>query len=369
MNWVVPLAVLSSVSVIIISAVITFISLRDPTTQAIRRDFGAVSGPICIGSASQSLSARSRDLLLPQYTKCIRWPQFAAGDAEGGCSSLHIPTKKQYKHPTPEFRNVSQVTIDASECQSFVDDFAPPNLDRAHLRPFNVTLRPQSTDHAVFLQVFCGGDFGFMARLSEYLPMDRPVSFLDAGANIGMASILFSQLIMGNGQVLSVEANPETAEVLRSNLASLQHVAVPVQAALVDSATAEAQKTLTFKGRGSEYWGFRVDHNGVKQEDTVAYEVETRTMAQIRRMATFERLDFIKLDVEGEEKWLLKDRLSREVLCSAICIFMELHERMEQGCNAAFQDFMKNGCTGEQMEEVVRTGEYILVCHKKPEVR
>lgn len=214
------------------------------------------------------------------------------------------------------------------------------------------------------MQVFCGGDFGFMAKLSKFLPMDRPVTFLDAGANIGMASILFSQLIMGHGQVLSVEANPETAEVckpagacsvndtdaqvehavtgrtlcrhdrfsciptlwvtrsvpapfvaaekcgmraatllparqtsgrqvrclqswravqvLRSNLASLRHVAVPVQAALVDTATAEEKKTLTFKGRGSEYWGFRVDHNGLKQADTVEYEVETRTLGQIR---------------------------------------------------------------------------------------
>ena len=52
-----------------------------------------------------------------------------------------------------------------------------------------------------------------MAQLSKYLPLDRPVTFLDAGANIGMASLLFSHLIMGNGQVLSVEANPETAQV------------------------------------------------------------------------------------------------------------------------------------------------------------
>lgn len=70
--------------------------------------------------------------------------------------------------------------------------------------------------------------------------------------------------------------------MLRSNLASVQHVAVPVQAALVDTTTAEEKKTLTFKGRATEYWGFRVDHNGRMQEDTVTYEVETRTMAQIQ---------------------------------------------------------------------------------------
>lgn len=71
-------------------------------------------------------------------------------------------------------------------------------------------------------------------------------------------------------------------QVLKSNVASLTHVIVPVHAAVVDTATAEGQKTLTLKGRGSEYWGFRVDHNGRKQEDTVTYEVETRTLAQIQ---------------------------------------------------------------------------------------
>lgn len=71
-------------------------------------------------------------------------------------------------------------------------------------------------------------------------------------------------------------------QVLKTNVASLTHVIVPVHAALVDTATAEEQKTLTLKGRGSEYWGFRVDHNGRKQEDTVTYEVETRTLAQIQ---------------------------------------------------------------------------------------
>lgn len=65
----------------------------------------------------------------------------------------------------------------------------------------------------VAVQVYCGGDFGFMAQLAKYMPTNGPITFLDAGANIGMASLLFAQLIMGNGQVISVEANPETAQV------------------------------------------------------------------------------------------------------------------------------------------------------------
>jgi hypothetical protein len=35
------------------------------------------------------------------------------------------------------------------------------------------------------------------------------------------------------------------------------------------------------------------------------------------------RFDFIKLDIEGEEKQVLSDPASRAVLCEATCLFME----------------------------------------------
>lgn len=41
----------------------------------------------------------------------------------------------------------------------------------------------------------------------------------------------------------------------------------------------------------------------------------------VQRMATSKRLDFIKLDVEGEEKWLLKDKESREVWTNPLPLY------------------------------------------------
>lgn len=53
------------------------------------------------------------------------------------------------------------------------------------------------------------------------------------------------------------------------------------------------------------------------------------------------RFDLIKLDIEGEELRILPDAASRAVLCEAVCMFMELHERFEPGCDAAFKDFLQ----------------------------
>lgn len=45
------------------------------------------------------------------------------------------------------------VTIDVSACEHFIEDFHPLELQKAMNSRVNVTLRPSSTDHAVFLQV------------------------------------------------------------------------------------------------------------------------------------------------------------------------------------------------------------------------
>lgn len=61
----------------------------------------------------------------------------------------------------------------------------------------------------------------------------------------------------------------------------------------------------------------------------------------VQAQAQAGRFDLIKLDIEGEELHILPDAPSRAVLCEARCIFMELHERFEPGCNAAFTEFLE----------------------------
>ena len=63
------------------------------------------------------------------------------------------------------------------------------------------------------MQFFCQSHFLYTTFLGAYLPKNRPAVVVDAGANIGLASILFSQVINFNGEVFSIEANPSTLEV------------------------------------------------------------------------------------------------------------------------------------------------------------
>ena len=63
------------------------------------------------------------------------------------------------------------------------------------------------------VQVYCEDHFNYMTTLSDFMPIYKPITFLDGGSNTGMASILFSHAMMGNGEVLAVEAHPDTFEV------------------------------------------------------------------------------------------------------------------------------------------------------------
>lgn len=55
------------------------------------------------------------------------------------------------------------------------------------------------------LQVFCTDRFSFLATISRYTRLDRPVSVLDAGAGTGIQSVLFAALTLFAGDVIAVE--------------------------------------------------------------------------------------------------------------------------------------------------------------------
>ena len=98
------------------------------------------------------------------------------------------------------------------------------------------------------LQVYCGADFGFLHTLSEFLPTNKPVTVLDAGANIGAASLLFAHLIGMHGQVVAVEAFPPNYNQLTRNMGSLKQVITPVAKAIVTHPVALAGGKMKFTG-------------------------------------------------------------------------------------------------------------------------
>lgn len=298
---------------------------------------------------------RRRRLQLPYYMNCFRHPEMHLGEAYIMCRHINNPEHAPW-------RRAPAVRLDTSGCGFYTK--AVPGAD-ALLAPHDVLLRPNTTDHDVFAQVYCSNDFDFFEQLGQLLPRDLNVSILDAGANVGLVTELFMALTQFRGHVTAVDANPGTADVLRRNVARYGDRVTVVNAAIVKQSTAETGAPLTLVGATGQFWGFRVDHTGEDFADREAVQVPTRSLQQLRDGAPGGAFDFIKMDIEGEERWILPDAPSREVLCGAQCLFMELHERFEPGCDDAFATFMASGCPrGRRFAHVVTTGEYILVCQE-----
>jgi FkbM family methyltransferase len=121
-----------------------------------------------------------------------------------------------------------------------------------------------------------------MPSLGKFLPLERPVSILDAGANIGGASILFAQLARFSGEVLAVDANPMTFELLTSNVKRLAGTVTPIKTAIVADDIAQSGKTIKFSGHSNQFWGFRVSHTDSPQSNLVVHEVETKSLPMLK---------------------------------------------------------------------------------------
>jgi FkbM family methyltransferase len=135
------------------------------------------------------------------------------------------------------------------------------------------------------LQVYCGGptgDFGFLAHLGRFMPVGQSVTVLDAGANLGGASILFAQLVGFNGEVVAVDANPSTFDLMTHNTARLKDIVTPVKAAIVAHSMALTGKKVSFSGDSNKFWGFRVEHTTQQQPRRVVHHVETKSLPMLR---------------------------------------------------------------------------------------
>jgi FkbM family methyltransferase len=121
--------------------------------------------------------------------------------------------------------------------------------------------------------------------------------FVDAGANIGIYSVLGSQLVGPPGRVIAIEMMPDTAAILRSHLVANRADNVTVVEGALAARPGERVVAHIPNGKfGQASIATR------KGERTV--EVETTTLAQI--LEGIGRVRLIKMDLEGAELDALK---------------------------------------------------------------
>lgn len=120
--------------------------------------------------------------------------------------------------------------------------------------------------------------------------------FIDAGANIGIYTVLASRLVGPSGRVVSIEMMPDTADRLEAHVRmnQLQNVAV-IRHALSDVPGQVVRATVQEGKHGQATIASDSDRYGLGRE----VEVETTTLDAVT--AGMSRVRLIKIDVEGAE--------------------------------------------------------------------
>jgi FkbM family methyltransferase len=178
----------------------------------------------------------------------------------------------------------------------------------------SVAIRLGTTDVAAFEHVFIDHCYRFNL-------VEQPKIIVDAGANAGMSAAYFA-INYPSATIIAVEPEPSNFAVLTQNALRFPSI-VPVNAALWN----QDNVVSTNDTKGGK-WGARVE------EYDGGIAVRALTMTTLLREHKVDKVDILKMDVEGAECEILEsaDAWIGQVqfLCS------ELHDRFRPGCSEAF---------------------------------
>jgi FkbM family methyltransferase len=207
--------------------------------------------------------------------------------------------------------------------------FGQPKVISAHPPGIRnpVLLRLKTSDEATYVQILLGGQYSFDLPFS-------PRAIVDAGANIGMASIFFANKYP-EAKIIAIEAERSNFNILVRNVRPYPAI-TPVHAALWnrDGEISVGEPDPVSGASGN--WAFVTREGpGVK--------VRAITMPTLMREMKIQAVDLVKIDIEGAEKEVFE---GSDWINSVRCMMIELHDRYRPGCseavNSVAQGFSKS---------------------------
>jgi len=191
---------------------------------------------------------------------------------------------------------------------------------------FPFLLRYPSSDIKTFRQVFVGKQYDFWA-------ITQPRVIVDAGANIGLASIYFANKYP-EAKIIAIEPENSNFELLKKNVAPYANI-IPLQLALWH---VNEDIELVDPGRGK--WGFVTQekesgkNTSEPASSAVCHTVKAITVDWLMEEYALDSIDLLKIDIEGAEKEVFSNTAAWIDKVNAIVI--ELHDFIRPGCLDSF---------------------------------
>lgn len=186
----------------------------------------------------------------------------------------------------------------------------------------SLLLRGKTSDRLTFQKIFVDGEYRIDLGFT-------PCSILDAGANVGYASIFFAQQYP-EALIIAVEPEEANFRLLSHNTANYSNIRT-VQKALWPKRT-----NLLIENSSGQPDAFRV-----RESDTaVNGAIPTCTIPDLLREHRMDHFDLLKIDIEGAEKELFEDLANCHWLAMARAVIIETHDWFKPGCTRAVERAM-----------------------------
>jgi FkbM family methyltransferase len=125
---------------------------------------------------------------------------------------------------------------------------------------------------------------------------------LDIGSNIGYYVLLESELVGKEGKVIGIEPSPINFEYLKKNVDAVINKNIEIY----NFAAADENKTLDFVIGSKSNWSKVLSENEKVGDDEKLVSVQARKIDTFVKEREYDKIDFVRMDVEGYEYYLLK---------------------------------------------------------------
>jgi FkbM family methyltransferase len=163
-----------------------------------------------------------------------------------------------------------------------------------------------------------------MDHYDKYYQIQKGDIVVDAGAHIGLTVIWFAKAVGNNGKVVAIEPEQNNLRDLRKNLkrAGLNNVIV------VDKALWSSKKKMILYFNPTHDAHSIVINQRKADDSGKQNEIEANTLDNILKEIKIDKVDFIKMNIEGAEIEALKGA-EQTLKDNALNIAIEAHHEVE----------------------------------------
>lgn len=185
--------------------------------------------------------------------------------------------------------------------------------------PSPLTLRYDTSDRSVYEQVF-------VEKQYEFPELDNVEFIIDAGANIGLASV-YLLTKYPKAQVIAIEPDPENLAIAELNLRPFGS-----RCHLIEGAIWHTSSSLSIQRSDQGHWATSVSEETNRGDS----KVQGFTINEITSRFGFDKIDLLKVDIEGAELPLFRDGdttfLQKTRCCAVECHDAESLQAFESAC-------------------------------------